>query len=142
MGSYGIGSGRLAATVVEQHHDDKGIRWPASVAPFHVSLLSLGVEPAVVEAADRLYGVLMEAGIEVLYDDRADRAGVKFNDADLIGNPIRLSVSSRTLANDQAELKLRTADEAEFIPLGEVVAAVRWRIEDAMRSLTGDADSS
>jgi prolyl-tRNA synthetase len=75
----------------------------------------------------------------VLYDDRADRAGVKFNDADLIGNPIRLSVSNRTLANDQAELKLRTAEIAEFIPLSEVVAAVRWRLEDAMRALSGEA---
>ena len=138
MGSYGIGSGRVTATIVEQHHDDKGIRWPATVAPFHVSLLSLGVDADVVAAADALYATLTEAGIEVLYDDRDDRAGVKFNDADLIGNPIRLSVSARTLARGEAELKLRSADEAEFVPLGEVAAAVRARLVDLTGGLMGD----
>ena len=137
MGSYGIGVSRLVAAAVEQHHDDDGIRWPATVAPFHVSLLSLGVDPEVIAKADELYATLTEAGVEVLYDDRDDRAGVKFNDADLIGNPIRLSVSSRTLAKGEAELKLRTADEAEFIPLGEVAAAVRARLVDLTANLTG-----
>ena len=135
MGSYGIGIGRGAATVAEQHHDDRGLRWPVTVAPFHVSLLSLGVDDAVTEAADHLYKELTNAGIEVLYDDRADRAGIKFNDADLIGNPIRLSVSTRTLANDQAELKLRTADEAEFVPLADVVDRVRVLLAEMFATL-------
>ncbi len=121
MGCYGIGIGRGAATVAEQYHDERGLCWPVSVAPFHVSLLSLGVDEAVVRAADALYAQLTDAGIEVLYDDRSDRAGVKFNDADLIGNPIRLSVSARTLANSQAELKVRTSNEAELVPLEDVV---------------------
>ncbi len=135
MGCYGIGIGRGAATVAEQHHDERGLRWPVSVAPFHVSLLSLGVDAAVTEAAERLYDELTRAGVEVLYDDRTDRAGVKFNDADLIGNPIRLSVSTRTLANDQAELKVRSADAAEFIPIGEVVVRVKTLIDEMLAGL-------
>jgi prolyl-tRNA synthetase len=140
MGSYGIGSGRLAATVVEQHHDEKGIVWPASVAPFDVALLSLGAadDTGPVEAADRLYAELSAAGVEVLYDDRADRAGVKFNDADLIGCPVRVSVSARTLARGEAELKPRTAAEATFVPLAEVATTVRGLVDELGAGLTGD----
>src|SRR3712207_7361881 len=132
MGSYGIGSGRVTATIVEQHHDEKGIAWPVSVAPFHVSLLSLGAadERGPVDAADRLYDELTAAGIEVLYDDRSDRAGVKFNDADLIGCPVRVSVSARTLARGEAELKARTAETATFVPLAGVVPAVRSMLDE------------
>ena len=138
MGSYGIGSGRVTATIVEQHHEEKGIRWPATVAPFHVSLLSLGAEPEVIAKADELYEDLTKSGIEVLYDDRPDRAGVKFNDADLIGNPIRLSVSARTLARGEAELKPRTADEAEFVPFAQVAHTVRDRLAELSAGLSGD----
>jgi len=141
MGSYGIGSGRVTATIVEQHHDEKGIVWPVSVAPYHVSLLSLGgandTESAL--AADQLYEEFTTAGIEVLYDDRADRAGVKFNDADLIGCPIRVSVSARTLGNGEAEIKARTASEASFVPLAGVARTVREMLTEAESSLTGDA---
>jgi prolyl-tRNA synthetase len=142
MGSYGIGSGRVAATIVEQYRDEQGIRWPVTVAPFHVSLLSLGVEPDVVARADELYDALTRAGIEVLYDDRADRAGVKFNDADLIGNPIRLSVSARTLARGEAELKPRTAAEAEFVPFAEVISTVQARLAALAVGLTGDPNAA
>jgi prolyl-tRNA synthetase len=135
MGCYGIGIDRGAATVAEQHHDERGLRWPVSVAPFHVSLLTLGVDDAVGQAADALYDELTAAGVEVLYDDRPDRAGVKFNDADLIGNPIRLSVSTRTLANQQAELKVRTGSEAEFVPLGEVVGRVQALLAEMYAAL-------
>ncbi len=124
MGSYGIGSGRAAATVVEQNYDERGIRWPISIAPFHVSLLSLGTDSAVIEATDALYRDLTAAGIEVLYDDRAERPGVKFADSDLIGNPIRLSVSTRTLAQGQAEIRLRSESESRFIELGSVTDEV------------------
>ncbi|MBA3449601.1 MAG: proline--tRNA ligase [Chloroflexia bacterium] len=141
MGSYGIGSGRVAATIVEQHHDDRGIAWPVTVAPFEATLMWIGgaddTEPQ--EAADRLYAELADAGIDVLYDDRPERAGVKFNDADLIGNPLRISVSSRTLERGEAEIKLRTAAEAEFIPLAEVVPAVRRMLDGMYAELTGDA---
>jgi len=135
MGSYGIGIGRAAATTVEQRYDDRGIVWPISIAPFHVSLLSIGQDEPVIAATDQLEKDLVAAGIEVLYDDRADRPGVKFNDADLIGNPIRLSISKRTLENQQAELRLRTAAESEFIALGEVVARVREIVDAQLAAL-------
>jgi prolyl-tRNA synthetase len=138
MGSYGIGSGRLAATIVEQYHDDKGITWPVTVAPFHVSLLSLGTDSEVIDAAEALYQSLTASGIEVLYDDRPDRAGVKFNDAELIGNPIRISISARTLANDQAEIRLRTADESTFVAREEVVATVQRLLVELHRGLDGN----
>jgi prolyl-tRNA synthetase len=140
MGSYGIGSGRVAATVVEQHHDERGIAWPASVAPFDVSLLWIGgaEDTAPRETGDRLYDELRAAGIEVLYDDRPERAGVKFNDADLIGNPIRVSVSARTLERGEAEIKLRTENESVFVPLAEVVPAVQGRLARLMLELSGD----
>ena len=136
MGSYGIGSGRAAATIVEQSHDDRGIIWPVSVAPYHVSLLSLASsnDTETVAAAEALYAELQGAGIEVLFDDRPDRAGVKFNDADLIGNPIRLSVSQRTLANGQAELKGRKESEATFVPLAEVVESVKAKLAELQAS--------
>jgi prolyl-tRNA synthetase len=131
MGSYGIGSGRAAATIAEQSHDDRGLIWPVSVAPYHVSLLSLASsnDTETSAAAERLYQELNDAGIEVLFDDRPDRAGVKFNDADLIGNPIRLSVSPRTLADGQAEMKARKEADATFVPLDGVIAAVREKLE-------------
>ena len=89
MGSYGIGSERLMACIVERFNDDKGIIWPISVAPYQIALVSLATEkqPEVAEAADRIYAELKAAGFEVLYDDRDERAGVKFNDADLLGMP-------------------------------------------------------
>ena len=132
MGSYGIGSGRAAATVVEQRYDEKGITWPLAVAPFHVSLLSLGAadDAETTAAADQLYTAMTAAGVEVLYDDRADRAGVKFNDADLIGNPLRVSVSPRTLAKGQIEMKGRTEAEATFPPLADAVAAIREKLAE------------
>jgi prolyl-tRNA synthetase len=144
MGSYGIGSGRVSATVVEQHHDDRGIIWPVTVAPYEVSLLWIGAADDVgpQEAAERLYGELTDAGIEVLYDDRPERAGVKFNDADLIGNPIRISVSARTLERDDAEIKLRSATDAVFVPLDQVVATVRGMLDELYAELSGDAPAA
>jgi prolyl-tRNA synthetase len=131
MGSYGIGPGRAAATIVEQSHDDKGIIWPVSVAPYDVSLLSLApsTDTETTAAADALFAELTAAGIEALYDDRPERPGVKFNDADLIGNPIRLSVSPRTLANNQVELKVRKESESVMVDRDKIVATVRERLE-------------
>jgi len=116
MGSYGIGSGRLMACIAEEHHDEHGLAWPASVAPFSVHLVVLdgktsGSGSAPRETADRLYGELLEAGIEVLYDDRNESPGVKFNDADLIGVPVRLTVSDRSIKAGGVEKKLRTRPE-------------------------------
>ncbi|MEJ7763668.1 MAG: proline--tRNA ligase [Thermomicrobiales bacterium] len=140
MGSYGIGPGRTAATVVEQVADERGIRWPVTIAPYEVSLLWIGTakDADTVVAADALYAELTAAGIEVLYDDRTERAGVKFNDADLIGNPIRLSVSSRTLAEGQAELRLRSEAESTLIPVAEVVPTIQRLLAGLRAPLTGD----
>ena len=131
MGSYGIGPGRAAATIVEQSHDDKGIIWPVNVAPYDVSLLSLApsTDTETTGAAEALFAELTSAGIEVLYDDRPERPGVKFNDADLIGNPIRLSVSPRTLANNQVELKVRKESESVMVDRDKIAATVRERLE-------------
>ena len=136
MGSYGIGPGRCAATVVEQSYDERGIIWPVAVAPYHISLLSLASsnDTETVAAADELYAELQAAEIEVLFDDRQDRAGVKFNDADLIGNPIRLSVSQRTLANGQAEMKGRKESDASFVPLQEIVPTIKAKLAELQRS--------
>ena len=126
MGSYGIGSGRNAATVVEQRHDEKGILWPISIAPYHVSLIELpspdDARPK--EVAERLYQELEDLGVEVLYDDRDERPGVKFNDSDLIGIPLRVAVSARNLANDQIELKPRKQKDATFVPIDQAVAEI------------------
>lgn len=135
MGSYGIGVGRAAAAVVEQKYDDRGIIWPASIAPFHVSLLAIGKDDDVREATDTLYEKLQAAGIEVLYDDRGERPGVKFNDADLVGNPIRLSISRRTLDNNEVETKLRTEEEAEFVIIDDVVEHVQGVIDRMLLEL-------
>jgi prolyl-tRNA synthetase len=135
MGSYGIGSGRAAATIVEQSYDEKGIIWPVNVAPYQIALLSLApsTDTETTAAAEALWGELVEAGFEVLFDDRQERPGVKFNDADLIGLPIRLSVSPRTLANNQVEMKARKDSESVLVDRADIITAVRDRL-DALRA--------
>jgi len=126
MGCYGIGLGRLMGTVVEIFHDDKGLLWPESIAPFNVHLLSLlgaGSKTAekVKRASDKLYEDLEKQGTEVLYDDREDKsAGEKFADADLIGIPLRIVISEKTLAKNSAELKKRGEKTVKLIKLNEV----------------------
>ena len=107
MGCYGIGIGRTAAAAVEQNHDDKGIVWPFPIAPFHVHLISLGLSAAVIDAATTVYAALEAVGLEVLWDDRDERAGVKFNDADLIGAPYQVIVGDKGLAEGLLEVKSR-----------------------------------
>jgi prolyl-tRNA synthetase len=125
MGCYGIGIGRTLAAVVEAHHDDKGIVWPQSIAPYRVYLIRLGEEAAVATAADAVYKDLTAAGIAVLYDDRTDvRAGEKFADADLLGMPYRLVVSSKTLAGNQIEVKKRTETETQLTDQNAVIKMV------------------
>ncbi|MBE7554134.1 MAG: proline--tRNA ligase [Anaerolineales bacterium] len=119
MGSYGIGVGRLMAAIVEQHHDPQGIIWPESVAPFDVHLVSLAKnrEDEIGQQAEAIYQTLQAAGVEVLYDDRKESPGVKFADADLIGIPWRVTVSSRSLQNGGVEVKRRSEAKAEVVPL-------------------------
>jgi prolyl-tRNA synthetase len=122
MGSYGIGVSRCVAAIVEAHYDDNGICWPLSVAPFQVTVLTLGPEPELAEAAERLVADLTARGVEVLYDDRDERAGVKFKDADLIGVPIRIGVGRRGLADGgQVEWKLRADAQSELMTPEAVV---------------------
>jgi len=120
MGSYGIGLARLMAAVIEQHHDEKGIIWPISIAPYPIHLLSLGTDAEVVAKAEKLYADLQTRGYEVLYDDREESAGVKFNDADLIGVPLRLTVSSRTLSQNGVEARLRWEEGREMVPFDKL----------------------
>ena len=119
MGCYGIGIGRTAAAAVEQNHDDKGIVWPFPIAPFHVHLISLGQSTAAVDAAASLYHALEAAGLEVLWEDRDERAGVKFNDADLIGAPYQVIVGDKGLAEGLLEVKSRnTGLKTKIAPPG------------------------
>ena len=126
MGCYGMGVGRILAAAIEQNHDDRGIVFPPPIAPYDVHLVGLNMsDEAVAEAATDLYDRLWAAGIEVLFDDRTDAAaGVKFNDADLIGLPVRLVVSPRNLRQSAVEMRGRTAEEAEMAALDEVAGAV------------------
>ncbi len=119
MGCYGIGIGRTAAAAVEQNHDDKGIVWPFPIAPFHVHLISLGQSVGVTQAVTTLYTALGAAGLEVLWDDRDERAGVKFNDADLIGAPYQVIVGDKGLAEGLLEVKTRkTGVKTKLAPAG------------------------
>jgi len=124
MGCYGIGIGRTAAAAVEQNHDDKGIVWPFPIAPFHVHLISLGQSAGVIEAATGLYGTLEAAGLEVLWDDRDERAGVKFNDADLIGAPYHVIVGDKGLAEGLLEVKTRKTGVKTKLSLAGIPAAI------------------
>jgi len=130
MGCYGIGVERLLATVIEANHDEKGIMWPPSVAPYQAHLVALNPDrPPVAEAAERLYADLQAAGVEVLYDDREESPGVKFNDADLLGMPLRVTISPRTLEKGSVELKRRREQESSLAALGEAVASIAGAVQ-------------
>lgn len=130
MGCYGLGVGRAMAALVEQSHDEKGMLWPFSVAPYHINLLGLDLDKAENrEVAEQLYVDLKAAAIEVLYDDRLESAGVKFNDADLLGLPLRAVVSKRSLKNGGVELKLRKESNSCTVPLREAVQAMREAVD-------------
>ena len=124
MGSYGIGLERLMQIIIEQHHDQAGIMWPKDIAPLDVHLIRLGKSAALHAAADALYDQLCHAGLAVLYDERDESAGVKFNDADLIGLPLRVLISERLLAQGLVELKARGGEASTVVreQLGEHVA--------------------
>jgi prolyl-tRNA synthetase len=127
MGSYGIGPARICAAAVEQHADEQGISWPRSLSPFDVHLVGLGREGTEERAlADRLYGELREAGLDVIYDDREDVGpGGKFADAELLGAPLRLTVGKRSIAAGEVEAQVRRGQESRALPLdGATQAAV------------------
>ena len=132
MGSYGIGVGRLLACVAEKNHDEQGLIWPVSIAPFQVHLVLLRGKGSsrAEEIANDLYSAMQSEGLEVLYDDRDESPGVKFNDADLIGLPLRLTVSERATAQGGVEIKLRNSPDKKVIPLDSVVPVTRSTLED------------
>jgi prolyl-tRNA synthetase len=130
MGCYGIGVTRIAASAIEQNHDADGIIWPVPLAPYEVSLLSLQPgDPQVAEACDRLYAELEKAGVEVLYDDRDERPGVKFKDADLVGIPYRIAIGKKGIAEGLVELKARRSPEVTKVKLDEISKLVVEKIE-------------
>ena len=130
MGCYGIGVGRAMAAVIEQSNDEYGPVWPLSIAPWQVEICAVNPgKDNVGEICEKLYSDLQSAGIEVLYDDRGEKAGSMFSDADLLGIPFRIVVSPKTLADGQAEFKLRSGREAERIALEEVPALLKREIE-------------
>jgi prolyl-tRNA synthetase len=132
MGCYGIGVGRTAAAAIEQNHDDKGIIWPLPIAPFHVHLLPVSQSVKTTDAATRLYADLLAEGFEVLWDDRDDRAGVKFNDADLVGAPFQIVIGDKGLGDGIVEVKVRRNGVKSRVMPADVVAH--------LRRLSGNAD--
>jgi prolyl-tRNA synthetase len=139
MGSYGIGLGRLLACIAEEHHDENGLIWPVSVAPYHVHIVATEAG----EMADGLYERLISAGVEVLYDDRRESLGVKFKDADLIGAPIRLTLTPHSLQRGGVEIKARSDAEGSIVSTDEVVSVVKGKIADLETEVSpGDSIAS
>jgi prolyl-tRNA synthetase len=136
MGCYGIGVGRLLAAAVEQNHDDKGIIWPMPIAPFPVHICGLSLDnEKVKEAAEKIYADLCVAGIKALFDDRIESPGVKFNDADLLGMPLRITVSPRSLDKGGVELKKRSEKALKLVTVEDIVGEVKAMIDAEMQAV-------
>ena len=132
MGCYGLGIGRTVAAAIEQNHDKEGIVWPRPLAPFEVLLVAVNPDdPEVQKASEALYAELREQGVDVLYDDRDERPGVKFKDADLIGFPVRAVVGARSLAEGKVEVSLRRDREKQLVPVAEAAARVVALLDEA-----------
>ena len=133
MGCYGIGVGRAMAAVIEQSNDDFGPIWPLSIAPYQVEICALNPEKnGVGDVCEKLYADLQAAGVEVLYDDRGEKAGSMFSDADLLGIPFRIVVSPKTLAENQVEFKIRGSRDAEHVAVDAVAELLKRKIEAEM----------
>lgn len=128
MGCYGIGIGRTIACIVEQHSDERGILWPKSIAPYAIHLLALGNKTEIIELAESLYADLQKAGLEILYDDREQTPGVKFGDADLLGMPIQVVVSKRSIDAGGVEIRLRKESNSNVVPYGAVLEVLKAHI--------------
>ncbi len=136
MGCYGIGIGRTVAAAIEQCHDENGIIFPISISPFEVTMLPLELyESRVKEVAEQLYGHLSDGGLSVFLDDRDERPGFKFKDADLLGTPVRVTVSTRTLQKDSVEIKLRSSPKLDLIPVRDAAKAIRNTVQILYDSL-------
>ncbi len=133
MGCYGIGLDRLMAAAIEQNQDDKGIIWPLPIAPYHIYLCPLYLEnPKVAATVENLYAEFEKSGLEVLFDDRNQSPGVKFNDADLLGIPIRLTISPRTLEKNSVELKKRSEKESQLLPLKGITERLKELVTEGL----------
>ena len=143
MGCYGIGIGRTVAAAIEQNHDENGVIWPVPIAPFHALVVPVNVkDDSVREAAEDVYAALSRASLEVLLDDRDERPGVKFKDADLIGIPFQVIVGPRNLAEGKAELKSRRDGAKELVDLNQTAEAVRRRVDEALSEAQPDPEAS
>ena len=126
MGCYGIGVSRTMAAAIEQFHDEHGIIWPVAIAPFEVVIVPISAKDAAqMEVAEKLYAQMKQAGIDVLLDDRKERAGVKFKDADLIGYPLRITVSPKLLPENQVEIKVRKNGETTNVNIADCTKTVQ-----------------
>ena len=133
MGCYGLGLSRLLAAAIEQHHDDKGIVWPMPIAPYQVYLCPLYREGTKVgETAEKINDELEAAGLEVLFDDRLESPGIKFNDADLLGIPLRITISPRTLEKNSVEVKWRAEKESKLLPIEGIAAAIKQMVAEKL----------
>jgi prolyl-tRNA synthetase len=133
MGCYGIGVGRTMGAVIEQHHDDHGIIWPMSVAPYQVAIVPVNdKDEKLMAQAEQLYQQLLSRRVEAVLDDRHERPGVKFNDADLLGFPLRLTLGKKTSESGLVELKLRATGEVREVPIDEAADAVCALIEEQL----------
>ena len=130
MGSYGIGITRLVAAAIEQNNDEYGIIWPKKIAPYQIIILSLGNDDKVKAKSTEIYEELKEAGYEVLLDDRDERAGVKFNDSELIGIPLRLTIGSRSLENGEVEAMVREDSRKLKIELDNLYPKIEELIDE------------
>jgi len=136
MGCYGIGVGRTVAAAIEQNHDENGILFPIPIAPFEVTILPLQMHQAqVVETAEKIYSDLMSDAIDTLLDDRDERAGIKFNDADLLGIPVRVTIGAKGVQKGQVEIKLRSDAESAFVPLDAAASFVKEKVKALYDSL-------
>jgi prolyl-tRNA synthetase len=133
MGTYGIGITRTVAAVIEQSHDENGIVWPVPIAPFHVHVLPVNQKhDASRETAERLTSELEQRGIEVLYDDRDERPGAKFKDADLLGMPLRVTIGDRGLAEGVVEVRDRKSGTVEKVPVEKASESIAARVKAGM----------
>jgi prolyl-tRNA synthetase len=142
MGSYGIGSGRLLQCIAEERNDQKGLIWPITVAPYQVHLIVIPGKDDVQnirEKADRVYLELQDLGIEVLFDDREESPGIKFNDSDLIGLPIRLTISNKSIKNGGVEIKLRREKDFSFVSFDELNQLIKDKIQLLYKELNDNA---
>jgi prolyl-tRNA synthetase len=136
MGCYGIGINRILASAIETAHDENGPILPVSIAPWQVIITPAGQSEQITAAAEKIYNQLMEMGIEVLLDDRDERAGVKFNDADLLGIPLRVTIGKKSIEQQKAELKLRTGSDITPVPIDQAAKEVKTLIDEMKQKLT------